>query len=118
MSTVHALVTTALSAVLSNTWAIELPPEPSFPAIVFAIDTEQEEAWCMGGGYDQHLVTVTLLYDDFDALDAAKPLVRAAMEGIGGPVFMFEEASGDASFEDLPDVFAYAMTFRLRTARY
>lgn len=116
MSTVHEIVTTAVGGVLSNSYAIELPPDPTFPAAVFTIDTEQEDAWCMNGGYDQHMVTVVLLYRDFEAMDAAKPLMRAAFEALAS--FMFEEAGGDADYEDDPEVFAYAMAFRLRTPRY
>lgn len=116
MSTVHEIVSIAMAGALANSWAVELPPEPTFPAAVFTIDTEQEDAWCMGGGYDQHLVAVVLLYRDFEAMDAMKPTVRAAFEGLAS--FMFEEASGDVPYEDDPEVFAFAMTFRLRTPRY
>lgn len=116
MSTVHEIVTTALTGVLSNSWLVELPPKPTFPANVFTIDTDQEEQWCFGGGYDQHLVTVVLLDRDPDALDARKPLIRAAFEALTG--FMFEEGGGDADYEEDADVFGYFMTFRLRTPRY
>lgn len=116
MSTVHEIVTTAMASVLANSHLVELPPKPAFPAAVFRIDTEQEEGWCIGGGYDQHLVTVVLLYRDADAMDAVKPQVRAAFEAI--PEFMFEESGGDAEYEDNPEVFAFMMLFRLRTPRY
>jgi hypothetical protein len=117
MSTVHEIVKTTTTGALSNSWAVELPPDPEFPAAVYTIDTEQEDAWCIGGGYDQHLVTVVLLYRDFEAMDSMKATMRAAFEAIGD-AFMFEEAGGDAEYEDDPEVFAYAMAFRLRTPRY
>lgn len=116
MSTVHEIVATAMNGVLANSWLSEIKGPPTWPAAVFSIDTEQEEAWCMGGGYDQHMVTVVLLYRDPDAMETVKPLLRAAFEAL--PTFMFEEAGGDAEYEDDPEVFAYAMAFRLRTPRY
>lgn len=116
MSTVKEIVTAALVPVLNNTWAIELPPNPMWPAIVFEIDTETEDAWCLGGGYDQHEITVTIYATTPERIDQLVPDVRAAFEALTS--FMFEDKGGDAEFEDDPNVYAYFMTFRLRTSRY
>lgn len=116
MSTAKQIVTAALEAVLHNSWAVELPPSPTFPAIVFEIDTVTEDQWCMGGGYDQHEVTVVILAATQEAIEALKPQIRAAFEALAS--FMFEDGGQDADYEDDPNVNAYAMTFRLRTPRY
>lgn len=112
----NAIVTTALSAVLSNSWAVELPPDVAYPAIVFTIETDPEDQWCMNGGYDQHLVTVVTLSETAEGNTALLPQVRAAFEALAS--FMFEEGSGDVEFEDDPNVYAYFISFRLRVSRY
>ncbi len=50
MSTVHQLLSVALAPALDNTWAVELPPNPPWPAAVFDVDSKPEETWCAGGG--------------------------------------------------------------------
>lgn len=116
MSTVKEIVTTALSAVLTNTWAVELPPDPTYPALVFEIETDTETAWCLGGGYDQHDIVITILSTTQEQIDTLKPQIRTAIEALAS--FMYEDQSGDVSFEDDPNVYGYQMTFRLRTSRY
>ena len=116
MSTVAEIVTAALLPVLSNTWAAELPPGPTWPALVFEVDTETEDQWCMGGGYDQHDITVTIFARTAEQVDALKPQVRTAFEALAS--FMYEDKGGDSPFEDDPNVYGYFMTFRLRTSRY
>lgn len=114
---VRVTVLNALTPVLSNTYLDELPPKPTFPAIIYDVESEQETTWCAGGGYDQHQVTVMLLAQDADWFLTAKPAVVQAFEGLGS-AFMFEESSGDADYEDDPNVFAFFFIFRLRTPRY
>lgn len=102
----------ALTPVLANSWAIELPANPTFPAAVFDVKTEPEKSWVLGGGYDQHVVTVVLLARDLDELEALKPQVKAAMEAVDG--FMDTEDEGDAEYEADADVYAYFQDFRIR----
>lgn len=112
--TIGTTITTSLTAVLANAWAVELPPEPTFPAIVFEIDSTPEPGWVLGGGYTQHVVTVTVFSKTRTELITLKNSVQTAIEAIAG--FITEEESGDAQFEDLPGVYAYFQNFRIRTA--
>ena len=116
MSTVKEIVTAALQTVITNVWAVELPPDPMWPALVFEIDTEPEDQWCAGGGYDQHDVTVTILARTVEQVDTIKPQVGTAFEALAS--FMYEDKGGDSDYEPDPNVYAYFMTFRLRTPRY
>lgn len=111
--TIGTTITTALTAVLANSWAVELPPEPTFPAIVFEIDSTPETDWVLGGGYTQHVITVTTFAYTKTELSTYKASIQTAMEAIIG--FITEEESGDASFEELPGVYAYYQDFRIRT---
>ncbi len=111
--TIGTTITTALNAVLANSWAVELPPEPVFPAIVFEIDSTPESGWVLGGGYTQHTVTVTTFSETRTELKTLAASVQTAMEAIAG--FITEEESGDAAFEDLPGVYAYFQNFKIRT---
>ncbi|KQM68776.1 hypothetical protein [Xylophilus sp. Leaf220] len=122
MKSVHELVREALEPVLPNTWAIELPPAPVFPALVFDIDTEPEPGWCAGGGYDQQVVNIVALAPTLMGALALIPTgaggpVRTAMGSLGTP-FMFEEESGDADYEPNPELFARFLIVRLRTPRH
>lgn len=114
--TIEATVSTALGTVMDNAWAVELPSNPFWPAIVWDIDTQTEDQWCQGGGYDQHTVAVSILSPDKDQILTIKPNVRAAFEALNE--FMYEDASGDADYEDDPNVYGYFITFRLRSPRY
>ena len=116
MADIRIAVKMALESVLQNSWLVELPPNPTFPAILYEVDSEQEEQWCWEGGYDQHNVTVVLLAKDADWFATVESLVRAAMEAVEG--FMFEISSGDGDYEDDPNVFARVILFRLRSPRY
>lgn len=115
MSTVNETVATALVNAGLNAWAVELPSDPTYPALVFDIETRQEEQWCHDGGYDQHTVTVVLLSRSLAEIDSLKPTVRALFEAMAG--FMFEDAGGDVDYEDDPNVFGYFMVFLLRARR-
>lgn len=119
--TVHQLVNATLSAVLANTWSIELPPNPTWPAIVYDIDSEPEAGWCYAGGYSQHVVNVICLGITLEEVDALLPAdgggpVRAALEALQ-PQFLFEMDSGDSEYEASADVYARFLTVRLRTPR-
>lgn len=109
---IKTLTLAALTPVLANSWAIELPPDPTFPATVFDVKTEPEKTWVMGGGYDQHVVTVVVLAHDLDEIEALKPQIKAAMEAIDG--FMDLEDEGDADYEADPEVYGYYLDFRIR----
>lgn len=119
--TVHEAVNTALSAVFANTWAIELPPKPTWPAVVFDIDSTTEDGWCMGGGYMQHDVNVLALARTLEELDQLLPLsgggtLRPALESLAH--YQYEDACGDADYEPDPALYARFLTVRLRTPLY
>jgi hypothetical protein len=113
--TIHADVLTALSAKLSNTWADELPVNPTWPAIVFEVTTIPEQRWVLGGGYDQHLVTVLSLAKKKSELAALQPEIDAAMEGMTG--FLRDEERGDAEYEADASVYAYFSQYIIRRRR-
>lgn len=117
---VHALIVQALSPVLSNTWAIELPPAPVWPAAVFDVDSKPEDGWSMGGGYTQHDVNLIVMARDLDELNALLPLsgggpFRAALEAMEH--YQYEDDAGDADYEPDPQIYARYLTVRLRTPR-
>lgn len=111
--TIHASVTAALSAVLPNTWAVELPPAPTWPAIVFEIDSTPEQGWVLGAGYDQHLVAVVVLSRSKADVSTYRPQIEAALQAIPG--YMWDEEHGDADYQADTGVYAYFMNFRIRT---
>jgi len=113
--TIKQTVLAALEPVLPNSWAVELPPRPTWPAIVFDVDTEEEKGWVQGGGYDQHVVNVVALARDIDELDALRPQIIVAMEAIPG--YMGMEGEGDGEYEEDPGVFGYFLNFRIRARR-
>ena len=118
---VHATILAALEPVLQNTWAIELPPEPTFPAIVFDLDSKPEDAWCHGAGYDRHSLNVIAIAPNLQGAlylipSGAGGPVRAALEALG-PLYMFEEDSGDADYEPDARLYARFLTVQLRTPR-
>lgn len=119
--TVNQLVLQALESALPNTYWRELPPRPAWPAAIFSIETAPESAWCAGGGYDAHDVTLVVLCTDADQLDVLLPLsgdcpMRAALEGM--PSYQWEVGCEDADYEDSAKVYARALIVRLRTPRY
>ncbi len=119
--TLHATVNAALSVALPNTWSKELPPDPTWPAAVFDIDSAPEPGWAApGGGYVAHELTVIVMAETAEELD-----VLLAAEG-GGPLrdavealdsYQYEEDSGDADYEADAKVYARFLTVRLRTPR-
>lgn len=110
---IRTTLTTALTAVLPNSWLVELPPVPVWPAIVFQVDSEPEPGWCLGANYIAHAVNVVMLGRDADALDALEAQVRSALEGL--EAFQYEEDSGDADYEPDPEVYGRYINARFRT---
>lgn len=113
--TIKSQVLTALSAVLTNTWAIELPEQPTWPAIVFDIDSELEQNWVQDGGYDQHTVGVVILAKTLGEIPALQTTVDVALMAI--PVYLREEGRGDAAYEPDPSVYACFSNHVIRTRR-
>lgn len=113
--TIKESVTAALTPVLGNTWAVELPKRPTWPAIVFEVTTEEESGWVQGGGYEQHVVSVHSLAKTVEELDGLRPQIVAAMKAIPG--FMSVEGEGDSGYEADPNVYAYYQDFRIRCRR-
>lgn len=113
MSTIRQILTTALSAVLPNSWAVELPPNPTWPAIVFDIETRPEPGFCAAVGYDQHTANIIYLARTAEELEALEPQIRTAIQAL--PQLLTEDDSGDADYEPDPAVYARYITFVLRT---
>lgn len=113
--TIHADLLAALTPVLANTWADELPPDPTWPAIVFDVSTAPEQRWVLGGGYDQHLVTVLSLARTKSELAALQPQIDAAIEVLPG--YLRDEERGDAEYEGDASVYAYFAQYVIRTRR-
>lgn len=111
--TIKQTVLAALEPVLSNTWAVELPPRPTWPAIVFEVDSAGEDGWVQGGGYEQHVVTVVSLARDLDEIEALKPEIKEAIKAIPG--YLGDEEHGDSEYEGDPELYAYFQNFRIRT---
>lgn len=114
--TISSRVTDALNTVLTNTWAVELPPEPTFPALVFAVSTIPEQNWSPAEIYLQHEVTVFIYVESKQQIATYRPQIVTAIETINDAGFRYfgEEESGDAEFEDFPGVYAYFINFRIR----
>jgi hypothetical protein len=113
--TIHADIVAVLTPILANTWAVELPEQPSWPAIVFDVDTDPEQGWVLGGGYDQHTVAIVTLAKTRTELATLQTLVDAAMEALPG--YLRDEDRGDADYEDDPSVYAYFSNFVIRKRR-
>ena len=114
--TIGETVKSIIEPVLANSWSVELPPDPAFPAITFEIDSIPETDWVLGGGYTQHIVTITTFSHTKSELMALVNQIHVAFEAVTG--FITEEESGDAVFEDLAGVYAYFQDFRIRTSTY
>lgn len=119
--TIHEILTAALVPALANTWAIELPPDPTWPALVFDVDSKPEEAWSMGGGYTAHDVNLIVLARTLEELDVLLPVdgggpLRAVLEVLEH--YQYEDDSGDSDYEPDPAIYGRYLTVRLRTPRY
>lgn len=108
-------LTTAFSGVLENSWATELPPKPTWPALVFSVNTDPEKGWVLGGGYDLHAVEVMLYARARAEMTALQDAVLDVMEALPG--YMGDEARGDAAYEPDPQLYVYVMNFIIRTRR-
>jgi hypothetical protein len=116
--TIKTTVYTALNAVLSNSWAVELPPSPTWPAIVFEVDTTPEDFWATpaGAAYDQHTISVVILAKTQNEIETLLPQVNTALEGVAG--YLLDGDRGDAAYEDDASVYAYFTNHVIRTPRY
>lgn len=124
MQTIHQMITAALAAV-PNCWAVELPPKPVFPAIVFDVETEPEEGWVINGGYDRHEVQVIAVASKLEELDALIPLNGSARDAgplrlalAAMPSYEYEDSCGDADYQADPRKYARHVTVILRTPRH
>lgn len=113
--TIDEMVYAALVSVLPNSHSVELPPRPSWPALVFEVDSTPEGGWVAGGGYDQHEVVVSTLAKSKTQIGVLKAQITAAMAALPG--FMGDEFSGDAEYQGESGVYAYVQNFRIRTRR-
>jgi hypothetical protein len=116
--TIKTTLNTALSVVLSNTWAVELPEQPIFPAIVFEIDTTPENTWALAGAtaYEQHMVSIFIYAKTLTEIEALIPLVNSAVQSIPG--YMYDGEHGDAPYENDPSIYAYFLNYVIRLAAY
>jgi len=113
--TIEEMVYQALLTVLANTHAVELPTRPSWPALVFEIDSTPEAGWVLSGGYDQHEIVVSTLSKSKAEIAVLR---RKTLDAIAAlPGFMGDEFAGDAEFEGDAGVYAYVQNFRVRTRR-
>lgn len=113
---IKSTVSTALTAVLANSWAVELPVNPTWPAIVFEVDSKPEDSWVIGGGYDQHTISIVILAKTLAEINTLLPSVDAAIMGITG--YLIDGERGDAAYEDDASVYAYFINHIVRTPRY
>jgi len=111
--TIGSDVNTALTAVLGNTYAVELPDKPAWPALVFEIESERETGWTTGAEYEQHVITVNILSTSKSQASTIRPQVESALKVMDG--YMGLEDHGDADYENDARVYAYYMDFRIRT---
>lgn len=109
---IESVVYDALVAVTANAHATELPKRPAWPAIVFDVDTQPEQTWVIGGGYDQHIVTVVSLAKTKAEIVTMRDQIRAAMEAVVG--YMGDEDKGDTEYEGDAEVYGYFQNFRIR----
>ena len=113
--TIKTNLISVLTPVLANTWAIELPVNASFPALVFDIETTPEQQWVLGGGYDQHTVTVLIYAKTLAEIDTLRAAVDTALEAMAG--YMLDGDRGDANYEDDASIYAYYCTHVIRLNR-
>ena len=110
--TLHEDIFALISSVEPNAYATEPPQEPTFPLAVFDVEIQPERGWVFGADYGQYFVTVYLFNTSKSALMIKAHAMRTAFSAHTS--YLHEEESGDAQFEEWPNVFSYFMTFRLR----
>jgi len=109
-------LTAALTSVLENSWAVELPPDPQWPASVFEVDTVSEKNWVLGGGYDQHTVIITVFAKTITEMETLQLAIDAAVMAIEG--YLDDGESGDATYEGDASVYGFFVTHTIRLPRY
>jgi len=109
---IDSTVLTALKTVLANTWADELPPNPTWPAIVFDVETVPENTWVAGGGYNQHVVSVTVFAKTRTQLRTLHLQATAALQAL--PNHLETGESGNADYEEDPSVYAHFSNHTIR----
>ena len=109
------MLSEALGDVLDNSWSIELPPKPTWPALVFNVTSTPEKGWVLGGGYDLHAIEVTIFARTRAELATLQAQVLTAIESLPG--YMGDEEHGDAAYEPDPQLYAYVMNFIVRSRR-
>jgi len=115
MPSVKQCVYEALAAILPNTHAGNLPDNPTWPALVFEINTEPEPGWVMGGGYNMNDIAVMTFSPSQEEIEQLAAQVLVAISELDG--FMGDEFSGDADYQGEADVYAFVQNFRVRTRR-
>ena len=116
---IDVIVLDALKPVLNNTWSVELPPNPVFPAAVFEIESSPENNWSTGGAfpaYEQHTVAVVVMAKTKTQLKTLMAQANVAMQAIAG--YLQQGDSGDAQYEDDASVYGYYTNHIIRTQRY
>ncbi len=102
----------AMTPICERVYAVQLPDNPEWPAAFFEIDTDPEQTWVEGAGYDQHTVSVYILGRSLPVIITMLSQARVAAKNISG--FLFEGESGDADYEDDPNVYGKYLTFVIR----
>lgn len=112
--TMNELLLSLLAPICDSAWAVELPHSPTWPAVVFDVDTQPEQGWSWGTGYDVHTSSLLVLGPDLDAITALATQIRDACEA--DPQCMGVESHGDADYEADPQIYGKFITvvFRLR----
>jgi hypothetical protein len=115
MPDVDSLVLSAVSGVVANCWAVELPPDPVFPAAVFEVDSEPESGWVSLGVAVRtlHTVTVVVMARERGVCKTLSSAVRDALENQEN--FVETKSFGDADYERDASVFAKYLTIVFRT---
>lgn len=118
---VYQDVLTALKVALPNTWAVELPPRPQWPAAVFKVESVPEQGWVAGVAYVRHSVHLVVLSPDMDVLDTLLPMgsggpFRSALEALDA--YQFEDSAGDADYEPDPKIYGRYLIVELRTQHF
>lgn len=112
MSQAHTAVFAALKTVHTNAHSVTLPPAPTWPAIVYRIESEREPGWCAGGAPDLHTVTVLAFAVTQAEAVSLRNAALAALEAL--PSHYGEPSLHDAEYEEHPDVFGQALEVTLR----
>ena len=105
----------ALMAFEPNTHAVELPDEPTWPALVFEISSNPEPGWVKDGGYDINDIVVMTFSRSREELVTLKRTIADAISALDG--FMGDEFAGDADYQGEAGVYAYVQNFQIRTRR-